>query len=316
VYDPQGSVQQRHTDGSYTGGFAAYDRSTFEGYGALRQANKGSTGAGVGQHDPAGFGGQFGYYTDTETGLLCLTHRYYDPGTGKFINRDPIGYQGGANLYGFADGNPVNGSDPDGTSEDSGTGSGTVRLSLAAFIPQAQVSQTIRHRPVLTDMGTSADLFTFRGDNRGFSPSSSHYRLQQNVIINLRYGRVDVLIGQVGETHGSPSMLFPHGYVGTASSDGMKGSGIKSANGDFIVTLDGSVGIPAFHDTAPPIQYHFVITTDPKGKVKSIVSSHTRFPAFEVYSYQNGNVPKRVYGYDPRTIPIGPNPGLYQHTTR
>ena len=115
MYDPQGSVQQRHTDGSYTGGFAAYDRSTFEGYGALRQANKGSTGAIVGQHDPVGFGGQFGYYTDTETGLLCLTHRYYDPGTGKFINRDPIGYQGGANLYGFCEGNPINWSDPNGT---------------------------------------------------------------------------------------------------------------------------------------------------------------------------------------------------------
>ena len=61
-----------------------------------------------------GFGGQFGYYTDTETGLLCLTHRHYDPGTGKFINRDPIGYKGGINLYGFADGNPVNESDPSG----------------------------------------------------------------------------------------------------------------------------------------------------------------------------------------------------------
>ncbi len=114
VYDPQGSVQQRHTDGAYSSGLAAYDRSTFEGYGALRGAYKGSTGAGVGQHDPAGFGGQFGYYTDTETGLLCLTHRYYDPGTGKFLNRDPIGYAGGANLYGFADGNPVNESDPSG----------------------------------------------------------------------------------------------------------------------------------------------------------------------------------------------------------
>ena len=62
----------------------------------------------------SGFGGQYGYYTDTETGLLCLTHRYYDPGTGKFINRDPIGYEGGMNLYGFADGNPVNESDPSG----------------------------------------------------------------------------------------------------------------------------------------------------------------------------------------------------------
>ena len=118
LWDPQGSVQQRHTDDSYTGGYAAYDRSTFEGYGALRQANKGSTGAIVGQHDPAGFGGQFGYYTDTETGLLCLTHRYHDPGTGKFINRDPIGYAGGANLYAFCAGNPVNTSDPNGTDVD------------------------------------------------------------------------------------------------------------------------------------------------------------------------------------------------------
>ena len=95
VYDPQGSVQQRHTDGSYTGGYAAYDRSTFEGYGALRQANKGSTGAIVGQHDPAGFGGQFGYYTDAETGLALCQHRYYDSSVGRFLNRDPIGYAGG-----------------------------------------------------------------------------------------------------------------------------------------------------------------------------------------------------------------------------
>ena len=132
VYDPQGSVQQRHTDGSYTGGYAAYDRSTFEGYGALRQANKGSTGSGVGQHDPAGFGGQFGYYTDTETGLLCLTHRYYDPGAGKFINRDPIGYAGGANLYGFCEGNPVNASDPNGT-DSTGTYWGDVGQVFAGY---------------------------------------------------------------------------------------------------------------------------------------------------------------------------------------
>ena len=59
--------------------------------------------------DPVGFGGQWGNYTDTATGLLCLTHRYYDPGTGRFINRDPIDY---------ADDNAGNESDPGGLSED------------------------------------------------------------------------------------------------------------------------------------------------------------------------------------------------------
>ncbi len=44
-----------------------------------------------------------------------MGHRYYDPGTGRFLTRDPIGYGGGMNLYGFADDNPVNESDPNGT---------------------------------------------------------------------------------------------------------------------------------------------------------------------------------------------------------
>ncbi len=119
IYDPQGSVVERQTAGTYTVGYGAYDQAVYEGYGALRQDVKLSAsatgGTTIAARDPVGFGGQYGYYTDTETGLLCLTHRYYDPGTGKFINRDPIGYEGGQNLYGFADGNPVNESDPDGT---------------------------------------------------------------------------------------------------------------------------------------------------------------------------------------------------------
>jgi len=50
---------------------------------------------------PYGYKGQWGYYTDGETGLLLLTHRYYDPATGRFLTRDPIGFEGGINLYAY-----------------------------------------------------------------------------------------------------------------------------------------------------------------------------------------------------------------------
>ena len=45
-------------------------------------------------------------------------HCYYDSYTGRFVTRDPIGYKGGINLYGFTGNNPVNRSDPNGTDSD------------------------------------------------------------------------------------------------------------------------------------------------------------------------------------------------------
>jgi RHS repeat-associated protein len=46
------------------------------------------------------------------SGLLYRRNRYYDPGSGRFTQEDPIGLAGGLNLYGYAAGDPVNFSDP------------------------------------------------------------------------------------------------------------------------------------------------------------------------------------------------------------
>ncbi|XYH94178.1 RHS repeat-associated core domain-containing protein [Sorangium sp. So ce1128] len=40
-----------------------------------------------------------GQYADEETGLVYNRHRYYDPEVGRFISPDPIGLEGGVNLY-------------------------------------------------------------------------------------------------------------------------------------------------------------------------------------------------------------------------
>jgi RHS repeat-associated protein len=46
-------------------------------------------------------------YHDAETGLVYYGYRYYNPETGRWINRDPIGEKGGENIYGFASNNAL-----------------------------------------------------------------------------------------------------------------------------------------------------------------------------------------------------------------
>jgi RHS repeat-associated protein len=47
-----------------------------------------------------------------KAGVMYRRNRYYDPESGKFTQVDPVGIAGGLNVYGFANGDPVNFSDP------------------------------------------------------------------------------------------------------------------------------------------------------------------------------------------------------------
>ena len=70
---------------------------------------------------PFQYQGAWGGYTDSETGLVLQGHRLYDPATGRWLTRDPIGYAGGINLYGYVGGDPVNRRDPSGLLYDAAT---------------------------------------------------------------------------------------------------------------------------------------------------------------------------------------------------
>ncbi len=102
-FDQQGSTAQR-LDGAGN----MLSAHGFDAFGTNLTANAAPA-------DPyAGYGAQWGYQTDSETGLLLLGQRYYDPASGRFLNRDPIGYAGGIGLYGYCGSNPVNAIDPSG----------------------------------------------------------------------------------------------------------------------------------------------------------------------------------------------------------
>jgi RHS repeat-associated protein len=67
--------------------------------------------SGVNQNN-YGFTGEQQFAEENE--LIFLRARYYSPDIGRFIKRDPIGYRGGLNLYGYVGNNPVLYTDPSG----------------------------------------------------------------------------------------------------------------------------------------------------------------------------------------------------------
>jgi len=81
--------------------------------------DSGPFGTDAANEDPDGDGQKFSYnlrfpgqYYDKETGLHYNYFRDYEPGTGRYVEADPIGLAGGLNVYGYANQNPLSFTDP------------------------------------------------------------------------------------------------------------------------------------------------------------------------------------------------------------
>ena len=110
-FGPQGETRQL-TDST---GAVAYTYN-YDAYGQP-VATGGTTAA---PQNPFCYGGKYGYYTitgqssGTPLDLILCGMRWYDPGEARWINRDPIGYSGGDNLYSYCNDAPISISDQNG----------------------------------------------------------------------------------------------------------------------------------------------------------------------------------------------------------
>ena len=101
-YDGNGNIiSWSKSQGSSTNS-ALLQKRDYDPFGNL--INKEDHGAIPGGEMPYGFSTK---YEDAETGLLYYGYRYYDPVTGRWPSRDPIGERGGINLYGMVGNNIV-----------------------------------------------------------------------------------------------------------------------------------------------------------------------------------------------------------------
>ena len=53
------------------------------------------------------YGAKYGYYTEVSTGFVLATQRWYSPELMRWVSKDPIGYDGGVNLYEYVKNAPT-----------------------------------------------------------------------------------------------------------------------------------------------------------------------------------------------------------------
>ena len=84
-----------------------------------------------------------GRWLDSETGLYYYRARWYDADVGRFVSRDPIGVEGGINLYGYVGNKPTNYTDPKG-----------LKMNWACFF-SCSAQCVIRFQRAVVSWGTS-----------------------------------------------------------------------------------------------------------------------------------------------------------------
>jgi RHS repeat-associated protein len=208
---------------------------------------------------PASWMGSLVEHLRDATGQYYRRNRYYEPSTGRFTQEDPIGLAGGLNVYGFAEGDPVNYSDPFGLCRrPAGLRKGEIGICIESFIARFPIPGV--------------------ADNRGSRSDGGTYRTS----VRLRY---DPAAGTLtGESHriGKTLGFLPAWGRSTASAEG----GTVMVEGWGMNTF----ALPPWH-----IDYAFSFNISKSGDVELTGYAHEGYPSYEVWIYEEGKQPRRIY---------------------
>ena len=169
--------------------------------------------------DPFGYCGE---YYDSETGLIYLRNRYYDPSMGRFISEDPA--KSGLNWYMYCSGNPMMYVDPLGLDsfiiydKNADSGDGKHTMADEAEIRKKQLEKT---------WGTNVQVF-------GVS-SAWEFKEVWNKRVGYDLDGYEVSIEEV--------VIIAHGSITGDKDDGSAqsyfyfedGGGIYAKDGDYTV---------------------------------------------------------------------------------
>ena len=133
-----------------------------------------------------------GQHFDTETGLHYNRFRYYDPDMGMFISRDPIGLQGGDNVFAYAP-NPTGWIDPLGLSctsnaNECGKNIDNLKKSCLQLVDEIKTFM-YRDKRLSNNGGTHGLEHRFKEQINGKSgPGTSSWKTHEDTICNQQKG--------------------------------------------------------------------------------------------------------------------------------
>ena len=194
---------------------------------------------------------------DPETGLYYYRARYYSPNLGRFMQTDPIGYQGGINLYAYVGNSPTFLRDPTGrcAGQQCGNASpGIVPASMATSPPQMMTATEALsnipsgwHDYPTSNMVCPASFncspqmiadqlarFQVPGQSPSMPVSDGDVRPVYIPDLNIFVGRVIVDVSSDGLTIANttlPGHLFANGQITRTAFQGSDGSWYVNTRG-------------------------------------------------------------------------------------